>query len=119
MATFSTHILSSLDGTHLSNVEVSLIEISKGGKRKTIFKKKTDLGGRVKTHFSPKIGEKFEHQVVISMPESLDIISEKDKSGKNTTVSSISVGIKFENLDATYHMPFILSPYGFSSWISR
>ena len=119
MATFSTHILSSLDGTHLSNVEVSLIEISKGGRRKTIFQKKTDLGGRLSTQFSPEIGENFEHQVVISMPESLNTISKKDKSGKNIKVSSISIGIKFENMDATYHIPFILSPYGFSSWVSR
>ncbi len=119
MATFSTHILSSLDGTHLSNIEVSLIEIFKGGKRKTIFQKKTDSGGRMSIQFLPEIGENFEHLVVISMPESFNIISNKDKSGKNTTVSSISIGIKFENMDATYHMPFILSPYGFSSWISR
>ena len=32
MATFSTHLLNSLDGTHLANVNVELVEISYNGR---------------------------------------------------------------------------------------
>ena len=118
MATFSTHILSSLDGTHLSNIGVSLLEISKGGQRKIIFKDKTDSGGRLVTQFFPIIDEDLVHEIVISMPDSFNNLDNSKKLVKNTIVSSVSVQIKIENSEGTYHMPFILSPYGFSSWVS-
>ena len=119
MATFSTHILSSLDGTHLSGVIVSLVEVSKEGKRQTLFKKKTDSGGRMSTEFSPNVGENFDYEVIISASNSFKNLDQQGESVKNIKVSYFSVGVKFENIDSTYHMPFILSPYGFSGWISR
>ena len=119
MATFSTHILSSLDGTHLSDVLISLVEIPRDGNKKLVFQEKTDSGGRMTIQFLPKIGKGFEYQIIVSMPESFDIIGQKGKAVKNANLSSISLGIKFENTDATYHMPFLLSPNGFSGWVSR
>ena len=119
MATFSTHILSSLDGTHLSDVLVCLVEIQVTGKRKIIFQKKTDSGGRMSTQFSPNIAENFEYEFTVSPPVSFNHNQKTDKIKNYTRISSLSVRIKIENADANYHIPFILSPYGFSSWVSR
>tara|TARA_B100000579_G_scaffold269015_1_gene222014 strand:+ start:745 stop:1104 length:360 start_codon:yes stop_codon:yes gene_type:complete len=119
MARFSTHILSSLDGTHLSDIVVLLIEISRAGERRTIMQERTDKGGRINTEFKPNVSEGFEHEVIISIPESFSGLDHWAKLRKNTEFSSISVKVKIVNKDGSYHMPFILSPYGFSGWISR
>ena len=119
MAIFSTHILSSFDGTHVADALVSLVEISASGERKTIFEEKTDLGGRISTEFSPKVGEDSIYEILVAMPKALSDHGQGDQLERNVKVSSFSVKVQFENADSAYHMPFILSPYGFSGWISR
>ena len=51
MATFSTHILNSLNGTHFSDIDVKLFRCTKSDKNELIFHKKTDIGGRLKVSF--------------------------------------------------------------------
>ena len=119
MATFSTHLLNSLDGTHLSNVNVELVEISYDGHRKVIANQKTDSGGRISLEFNPTISDNIDHEVIVSLPNSFYCLDHEDQTQKNVQVRNVSVGIKFEKANGSYHMPFILSPYGFSSWVSR
>ena len=119
MATFSTHLLNSLDGTHLSNVNVELVEISYDGHRKIIANQKTDSGGRISLEFNPTISDNIDHEVIVSLPNSFYCLDHEDQTQKNVQVRTVSVGIKFEEANGSYHMPFILSPYGFSSWVSR
>ena len=119
MATISTHLLNSLDGTHLSNVNVELVEISYDGHRKIIGNQKTDSGGRISLEFNPTISDNIDHEVIVSLPNSFYCLDHEDQTQKNVQVRTVSVGIKFEKANGSYHMPFILSPYGFSSWVSR
>ena len=119
MAIFSTHLLNSLDGTHLSNVNVELVEISYDGHRKIIANQKTDSGGRISLEFNPTISDNIDHEVIVSLPNSFYCLDHEDQTQKNVQVRNVSVGIKFEKANGSYHMPFILSPYGFSSWVSR
>ena len=119
MATFSTHLLNSLDGTHLANVNVELVEISYNGARKIIANQKTDSGGRISLEFNPTISDNIDHEVTVSLPNSFYFLDQEEQTQKNVQVRTVSVGIKFEKANGSYHMPFILSPYGFSSWVSR
>ena len=119
MATFSTHLLNSLDGTHLANVNVELVEISYNGARKIIANQKTDSGGRISLEFHPIISDNIAHEVIVSIPNSFYCLDHEEQNQKNVQVRTVSVGIKFEKANGSYHMPFILSPYGFSSWVSR
>ena len=101
MATFSTHLLNSLDGTHLSNVNVELVEISYDGHRKIIANQKTDSGGRISLEFNPTISDNIDHEVIVSLPNSFYCLDHEDQTQKNVQVRNVSVGIKFEKANGS------------------
>ena len=47
MATLSSHLLNSVNGTHASNVDIIIYQIKSNGEKKIFFKTKTDDGGTV------------------------------------------------------------------------
>ena len=47
----SSHLLNSLDGTHASNVKVSLTKIDLQGEKKILFDMVTDENGRINKEF--------------------------------------------------------------------
>jgi len=51
MATLSSHILNSVDGTHASGVEIIIYQINSSGGKKIFFETKTDEGGRILEDF--------------------------------------------------------------------
>ena len=71
------------------------------------------------SEFNPTISDNIDHQVIVSLPNSFYCLDHEDQTQKNVQVRNVSVRIKFEKANGSYHMPFILSPYGFSSWVSR
>ena len=51
MATLSSHLLNSVDGTHASGVEIMIYQINSFGDKKIFFETKTDEGGRILKDF--------------------------------------------------------------------
>ena len=47
MATFSSHLLNSTDGTHAGGVKVIIYQINANGDKKKYFESETDNGGRI------------------------------------------------------------------------
>ena len=101
MATFSTHILNAVNGTHFSNIDVKLFKCTKTEKNELIFHEKTDIGGRLKVSFD------------LNNNTTIETIK------KNINISYFSMRVSFFEPDITYHIPLIISPYGMSCWISR
>ena len=51
MATLSSHLLNSVNGTHASGVKVIVNQISTSGERKIFLETETDSGGRILKDF--------------------------------------------------------------------
>ena len=47
MATLSSHLLNSVNGTHASNVDIIIYQIKSNGEKKVFYESKTDAGGRL------------------------------------------------------------------------
>ena len=47
MATLSSHLLDSTNGTHASGVKVLIYQINSNGEKKLFYESKTDEGGRI------------------------------------------------------------------------
>ena len=119
MAKFSTHVLSSLDGTHLSDILVSLYRISTSGEGILEFQGHTDSSGRLSGTFDVSKGSSpAEYELCF------DFLNIFDKelpqiAEKSSKVSSLRLRLLFNEIDGSYHIPVILSPYGGSFWVSN
>ena len=52
MATLSSHLLNSVNGTHASNVDIIIYQIKSNGEKKVFYETKTDAGGRLLKEFN-------------------------------------------------------------------
>ena len=52
MATLSSHLLNSINGTHASNVEIIIYQTKSNGEKKVFCETKTDSGGRLLKEFT-------------------------------------------------------------------
>ena len=51
MATLSSHLLNSVNGTHASGVKVIINQINSSGEKEIFFQSETDNGGRILKDF--------------------------------------------------------------------
>ena len=51
MATLSSHLLNSVNGTHADNVEIIIYQIKPNKEKKVFYETKTDSGGRLLKDF--------------------------------------------------------------------
>ena len=111
MATISSHLLNSVDGTHANGVKVIIYQINSSGEKKIFFETKTDEGGRILKDFELSNNDcACEYEMVC---KTSDYFSEKK------VVSEIIVKFKMEDPKKKYHLPIIISPNGYSIWWSK
>ena len=112
MPTISSHVLNSENGTHVSDLTITLTQLKENGKKETIFSNKTDKGGRLSESFSIDLSNDkvFELKFKIS-----DLFPNK-KEGIycNDLIFRISLNSREEK----FHIPLIISRYGASTWWS-
>lgn len=111
MATISSHLLNSVDGTHANGVKVTIYQINSSGEKKIFFETETDKEGRILKDF--ELSNKdcaCEYEMVC---KTADYFSEKK------VVSEIIVKFKMEDPKKRYHLPIIISPNGYSIWWSK
>ena len=111
MATLSSHLLNSVNGTHASNVDIIIYQIKSNGEKKIFYETKTDSGGRLLKDFNLNDEDcKSQYEMVC-------------KTGnyflKKKIVSEITVKFKMEDPNKKYHIPIIISPNGYSIWWSE
>ena len=81
MATFSSHLLDSTNGSHAANVEVIIYQINENGKKKVFCETKSDEGGRIIKEFElSKDDCKCEYEMLCN---SGNYFSEKKNSFRN------------------------------------
>ena len=118
MASFSTHVLNSSDGSHVSGVSVSLFEVAADGERKIVFEAETDDGGRLSFNFQFKNESAIEYEVMAKVPDWFTSKSIPNFQIKKTKFLSITLRVRFSDPKGAYHIPLLVSPFGFSGWIS-
>ena len=111
MATLSSHLLNSVNGTHANGVKVTIYQINSSGSKKIFFETETDNGGRIIKDFELSNDDcACEYEMVC---KTADYFSEKK------VVSEIIIKFKMEDPKKKYHLPIIISPNGYSIWWSN
>ena len=111
MATLSSHLLNSVNGTHASGVKVIINQINVFGDRKIFLETETDSGGRILKDFElSKDDCDCEYEMVCKT---------SDYFSKKKIVSEIVIKFKMEDPEKKYHLPIIISPNGYSIWWSQ
>lgn len=117
MATVSTHLLNSIDGTHAGNVSVALFRIAVDGRRVTLFETQTDSGGR----FSEKVADdevdpSANYELCFKVGKFWRATRPEDNPGR--IIDEIVLRFTMPDQSGTYHSPVIMSPNGYSTWMS-
>ncbi len=111
MATFSSHLLNSTDGTHAGGVKVIIYKINTNGDKKKYFESETDDGGRILKEFN------------LTEEDCLCDYEMLCKTGnyfsEERIVSEIIVKFKMPDPNKKYHLPIIIAPNGYSIWWSK
>ena len=111
MATISSHLLNSVDGTHANGIKVTIYQINSSGEKKIFFETETDEGGRILKDFELSSDDcTCEYEMVC---KTADYFSEKK------IVSEIIIKFKMEDPKKKYHLLIIISPNGYSIWWSQ
>tara|TARA_B100000686_G_C16638949_1_gene888928 strand:+ start:377 stop:712 length:336 start_codon:yes stop_codon:yes gene_type:complete len=111
MATFSSHLLNSVNGNHANGIKVIIYQINSNGNKKKYFESETDEGGRILKEFDlTKDDCLCDYEMVCKTG---DYFSEK------RIVSEIIVKFKMQDPKKKYHLPIIISPNGYSIWWSK
>ena len=111
MATLSSHLLNSVNGTHASGVKVIINQINSSGEKVIFFESETDNGGRILKDFDlSKDDCNCDYEMVCKIA---DYFSEKK------IVSEIIIKFRMEDPKKKYHLPIIISPNGYSIWWSQ
>ena len=111
MATLSSHLLNSVDGTHANGVKVIINQINLSGDKITFFETETDSGGRILKDFNLSEKDcKCDYEMIC---KTSDYFSEKK------IVSEIIIKFRMEDPKKKYHLPIIISPNGYSIWWSQ
>ena len=111
MATLSSHLLNSVNGTHASGVKVIINQINSSGAKKIFFETESDEGGRISENFELSDDDcACDYEMIC---KTADYFSEKK------IISEIIIKFKMENPKKKYHIPIIISPNGYSIWWSE
>ena len=111
MATLSSHLLNSVNGTHASNVDIIIYQIKSNGEKKIFYETKTDSGGRLLKEFNLYDEDcKSQYEMVCKTGNYFS---------KKKIVSEITVKFKMLDPNKKYHIPIIISPNGYSIWWSE
>ena len=111
MATLSSHLLNSVNGTHACGVKVIINQINSSGEKVIFFESETDNGGRILKDFDLSTNDcNCNYEMVC---KTADYFSEKK------IVSEIIIKFRMEDPKKKYHLPIIISPNGYSIWWSQ
>tara|TARA_Y100000590_G_C15427378_1_gene903787 strand:- start:341 stop:676 length:336 start_codon:yes stop_codon:yes gene_type:complete len=111
MATFSSHLLNSVNGTHARGVKVTIYQINSQGDKKKYFESETDESGRILKEF-----ELSENDCLCDYEL---ICKTGNYFAEEKVVSEIVVKFKMKDPKKKYHLPIIISPNGYSIWWSK
>ena len=111
MATLSSHLLNSVDGSHANGVKVIINQINSFGNKIIFFETETDSGGRILKDFNLSEDDcNCDYEMICKT---------SDYFSKKKIVSEIIIKFRMEDPKKKYHLPIIISPNGYSIWWSQ
>tara|TARA_Y100000768_G_scaffold25955_1_gene17514 strand:- start:63 stop:398 length:336 start_codon:yes stop_codon:yes gene_type:complete len=111
MATLSSHLLNSANGSHANGIKILINQITPSGDKKLFFETKTDESGRILKDFELSNEDcACDYEMVCKTG---DYFLEKNM------VTEITIKFKMEDPKKKYHLPIIISPNGYSIWWSK
>ncbi|WP_035898192.1 5-hydroxyisourate hydrolase [Labrenzia sp. DG1229] len=115
MAVVTSHALNSVDGSHAEGIAVRLTRL--GSERLSLFATCTDASGRVSESVEMRDADATSvYQLVFdTTPYWAERIGSRPVSG---FIEQIVLRFQMPDPAGTYHMPVILSPHGYSVWLS-
>ena len=110
MASITSHILNGTDGTHAGKIPARLVELKS---QKILVSGDTDDGGRLSLKIKPEyIYPSMACELVFSLTEYWKL--------KNVTggIAEIALRFSISEAESSYHLPVIINPHSYSTWIS-
>ena len=117
MATLSSHLLNSLDGTHAGNVAVSVVKITPDGARSEVLHAATDAGGRFAKQITLSPADTVcEFELVIDSAAYFAARGQEPETER--LISQLVVRFRMASPDGKYHIPLMIAPNSYSVWWS-
>ena len=110
MAKITSHTLNGFDGTHAEGIAVQLRNTKTGC---VLFSTKMDAAGRLSQDVS---ADHIEPDVSYEL--FFDTGTYWSKRGIDATTKEIALRFEMHDPNGVYHMPIIINPNAYSTWIS-
>ncbi|MEM7207067.1 MAG: hydroxyisourate hydrolase [Pseudomonadota bacterium] len=116
MATVSTHILDSTNGSSAAGIRAQLFRLKSADERVAVFNVHTDNEGRIAETISKQDWDASdEYELVFHSGDYFSHIKQDDKEPSGKTVV---LRFSMPEFGKRYHMPVMLSPNSYSVWWS-
>jgi len=110
MAKLTSHTLNGSDGTHADGIGVTLRDLGSG---RILLTAVMDAGGRLAVDIpSAQIDPNSSYELVF------DTATYWSQRGVTATVQEIALRFVMPDPEGAYHMPIILNPNSYSTWMS-
>ncbi|WP_127115864.1 hydroxyisourate hydrolase [Shimia sediminis] len=117
MATLSTHTLNGVDGTHAGGIGVTLVKLAEAG-AELIFETETDAGGRLRREIpADQIDTAATYELV--MDTAAYWATQAAAAPTAGHIRQIVLRFEMSDAEGAYHMPVILGPNTYSTWLSH
>lgn len=115
MATISSHVLDSLNGTHAAGIRVQCFERDSNGSNALVFDVKANEQGRIsETVQLQQTGSAGEIDLVFHAQAYFDNASSLDAATQ--TMRVVVVRLSVPDSDCNYHVPIMLASHSYSVW---
>ena len=112
----TTHVLDTAKGCPAKGISITLFKVS-GHAREEIASTVTNDDGRTDSPILPK--DKFavgQYELVFAVADYLKANNQVSTSEQNLFLSEIPIRFGINDVSAHYHVPLLLSPYGYSTY---
>ena len=109
MSPITTHILDLDTGLPAADVAVTLFKNQKGGWQE-LAKGTTDSDGRIKTLLTPGSLTAGDYKLIFNVGDYFSVRSKK------SFYKSIPVEFSIDVVDRHFHVPLLISPFGYSTY---
>lgn len=112
----TTHVLDTAKGCPAKGISITLFKVS-GHAREEIASTVTNDDGRTDSPILPK--DKFaigQYELVFAVADYLKANNQVSTSEQNLFLSEIPIRFGINDASAHYHVPLLLSPYGYSTY---
>ncbi|MEP4038022.1 hydroxyisourate hydrolase [Pseudophaeobacter sp.] len=117
MAVLSSHTLNSTDGTHAGGIGVTLHRLADTGPE-LVFAGETDAGGRLRHEIpADQVDTSTSYELV--MQTAAYWAAQPGIAPTAGHIRQIVLRFEMPDADGAYHMPVILGPNSYSTWLSR